>query len=330
MQRMTSIVLTILAMTFCAKVLAAGTLPSEIDAAQIETEDSAFRSVPVTLIDNGAELKADFMAPSGWLYFTSTTKATGEVAVSTTVSIDGLITRLEAVVAADRQSVVWTGNGGSLTKASRDAIRRLLVELEPMLQNRVLLPHQDWAFRLTNLWSEVPLYLPLAKPRTIRASLDNRSVAGRGEPTFQPQELAVIQELEEWNATTATCASGCNVSGGDGKTYLRGSCTDCACALGTYSTKHDACVVATGIGHCYNSFSVQGGCSRTKNCVGRCGPGCGVTGGGPYTKDCLEHDHCVGHDSAAACCADDPKCGDEFFEAEDDFLFGVFNCNGCS
>jgi hypothetical protein len=328
MQRITRIFLTILAMTFCGGVLAAGTLPSEIDATRIEMEDSVFRSVPVTLIDSGAELKAEFMAPSGWFDFTSTTKATGEVAVSATVSIDGLVTRLEAVVAADRQSVVWTGNGGSLTKASRDAIRRLLLALEPMLQNHALLPHQEWAFRLTNLWSEVPLYLPLAKPRTVRASRDNRSISGLSEPTVQPQESAVIQEFEDLNAAAATCGSGCNVSGGDGKTYLRGSCTDCGCALGTYSTKHDACVA--GIGHCYNSFSVQGGCSRTKNCAGRCGPGCGLTGGGPYTKDCLEHDHCVAHDSAAACCANDPKCGDEFFEAEDDFLFAVFNCRGCS
>jgi len=337
MQLMTRSMLAVLAITFCSGVLAAGSLEAQIDVAQIDLEDSPFGSEPVTLIDNATELRADFTVQSTWLNFKSSTTKAGEVNVAATVSSDGLMTRLEAVVSADQKSVTWTGNGGSLTKGSRDAIRRLLAELEPMLQQGQLLPHQEWAYRLTNLWSEAPLYLPL-KTRIVRAPSRVGSIsplAAIDGVTAEPQVSSYfeqIDELEELNAAKATCAKGCNVSGGDGTTYLRGSCKTCGCALGTYSTQHDACVVATGKGHCYSSYSVQGGCSRTKGCVGRCGPGCGLLngpGGGSYTKDCLEHDHCVAHDSAAACCADDPKCGDEFIEAEDDFLFAAFNCNGC-
>ena len=335
MQLMTRIALAVLVMAFCNGVLAAGTLESEADVVQIELENSPFRHEPVTIIDSAAELKADFTAQSTWLDFKSSTTKAGEVKVAATVSSDGLVTRLEAVVSADQKSVTWTGNGGLLTKGSRDALRRLLAELELILQEGQFLPHQEWAFRLTNLWSEAPLNLPL-RTRIVRAPNRADSISplvAIDGVTAEPQAWSLSEQMEELNAAKATCASGCNASGGDGKIYLRGSCRDCGCALGTYSTKHDACVVATGKGHCYSSYSVQGGCSRNKGCVGRCGPGCGLLngpGGGSYTKDCLEHDHCVAHDSAAACCVNDPKCGDEFGEAEDDFLFAVFNCNGCT
>jgi len=112
-----------LMLTLAKASLAAGPatpldLYQAMTASEIELGDSAFWSVPVTLIDGAKELKADFVAPSGWLDFNSTTAKTGEVNVSATVSIAGLITRLEAVVAADQKSVTWTGHGGSLTKES--------------------------------------------------------------------------------------------------------------------------------------------------------------------------------------------------------------------
>ncbi len=63
-------------------------------------------------------------------------------------------------------------------------------------------------------------------------------------------------------------------------------------------------------------------------CMGRCGGDCGWGAPSAWTKDCLDHDACSFRNSASGG-ASDPNCGDEFNEAADDWIGGVWaGCNG--
>ncbi len=65
-------------------------------------------------------------------------------------------------------------------------------------------------------------------------------------------------------------------------------------------------------------------------CIGRCGSGCPgtFTLASAWTKDCLDHDRC-GRVNGGSANPFDRECGDEYFEAADDYLFGVIRgCRG--
>ncbi|WP_271766363.1 hypothetical protein [Aquimarina algiphila] len=65
-------------------------------------------------------------------------------------------------------------------------------------------------------------------------------------------------------------------------------------------------------------------------CIGRCGSGCPgtFTIASAWTKDCLDHDRC-GRVNGGSTNPFDRECGDEYFEAADDYLFGVIRgCRG--
>jgi hypothetical protein len=63
-------------------------------------------------------------------------------------------------------------------------------------------------------------------------------------------------------------------------------------------------------------------------CMGRCGADCGWGAPSSWTKDCLDHDACSYRNNASGG-SSDPNCGDEFDEAADDWLGGVWwGCNG--
>jgi hypothetical protein len=60
-----------------------------------------------------------------------------------------------------------------------------------------------------------------------------------------------------------------------------------------------------------------------EDCNGRCGPGCtALTPWAMWTLDCLEHDTCCGATGDAACWTPLGECGDEYVDAETDFLRG--------
>lgn len=63
-------------------------------------------------------------------------------------------------------------------------------------------------------------------------------------------------------------------------------------------------------------------------CMGRCGADCGWGAPSSWTKDCLDHDACSYRNSASGG-SSDPNCGDEYDEAADDWMGGVWwGCNG--
>lgn len=64
-------------------------------------------------------------------------------------------------------------------------------------------------------------------------------------------------------------------------------------------------------------------------CMGRCGGDCGQWWlASSWTKDCMDHDQCS-HKNYSSGGSSDPNCGDEFDEAADDWLQGVWRgCRG--
>jgi hypothetical protein len=63
-------------------------------------------------------------------------------------------------------------------------------------------------------------------------------------------------------------------------------------------------------------------------CMGRCGADCGWGAPSSWTKDCLDHDACSYRNNASGG-SSDPNCGDEYDEAADDWMGGVWwGCNG--
>jgi hypothetical protein len=68
--------------------------------------------------------------------------------------------------------------------------------------------------------------------------------------------------------------------------------------------------------------------SNGYGCMGRCGLDCGSGAPSSWTRDCLNYDACSYRNGASGGSID-PNCGDEFNEAADDWMSGVWvGCNG--
>jgi hypothetical protein len=72
-------------------------------------------------------------------------------------------------------------------------------------------------------------------------------------------------------------------------------------------------------GHCFMTLAGTCGTSSPSGCVGRCGPGCNAGPG--YYQDCVDHDLCLDHEGGGSGITPAGKCGDEWWEAVDDFAF---------
>lgn len=81
----------------------------------------------------------------------------------------------------------------------------------------------------------------------------------------------------------------------------------------------------------YESLDIVVGTNYPNNygCMGRCGADCGSWWiPSSWTKDCLDHDMCSYLNNASGG-SSDPNCGDEYNEAADDWLGGVWvGCSG--
>jgi hypothetical protein len=59
------------------------------------------------------------------------------------------------------------------------------------------------------------------------------------------------------------------------------------------------------------------------SCAGRCGSGC-LSWDRNYTQDCFDHDWCTKIISGAGALGNDSNCGDEFWNADDDYAKTFF------
>lgn len=158
---------------------------------------------------------------------------------------------------------------------------------------------------------------------------------------------AVQVELEESELTRATAAfTGYLSEAPDGHPIVgRTVRNEFADGLSPRSTGNDG-ITCVNKGQTYTAYYTAGGNrqqsvrvgddwgrnvagSGNYDCMGRCGAACKPwwAFASAWTLDCLEHDVCS-HNHAASGGGSDPNCGDEYDEAQDDWMWGV--PNGCS
>lgn len=142
--------------------------------------------------------------------------------------------------------------------------------------------------------------------------------------------------FSEQMLTPSTCGTGELPNGGTGPRPLANNQDDGdgIIYLGCDTSQNDTAHDAASPRHDFETFpNVRSGpASGTE--VGRCGAA-GTSLQFGWTQDCLDHDFCVDHEQAGTGPTDD-HCGDEWFEAVDDFTFTLqcqcstfgFDCGG--
>jgi hypothetical protein len=230
-------------------------------------------------------------------------RASGSVRATLRVQVGDVV--LEATQDGSARTLEWTGHGGSLTADDRIALRALERKLAATLQpaQHRLAMHEDMLYRRVLYWSDAPvgLELPTRKlsytpPRTGVREL--------------PDGATLSKTCVETVGTSGEAVIACDEGNEDGVLY-----TGCS---GSHLACHDA------DNHCLDCGGVVVGPANA--CVGRCGGGCCVPDGlGIYTYDCLDHDTCCGIHGG---CFNpwDSECGDEYWEADDDFWLASPNC----
>lgn len=237
-------------------------------------------------------------------------------------------TQLDATLDAESQTATWTGHDQALFIEEHEALVALSYHLDGTLgQQETLLPHEHLLYRGVLLWSDAPIGLPLTLQHVdppVVGPDDSEASLEPGVPVYDdckdaPAPTALVAMTA---GTTAASSQTCQRPDDDGIVYFN-NCSRSANA----DLYHDA-----RNAHC---FLVQrdrrvGPC--TKKCKGKCGPGCG---GGPrrfrdpFTRDCAEHDQCCAIHGGCFY-PRDSQCGDEFFDADDDFLFAKGTCAFCA
>jgi len=163
------------------------------------------------------------------------------------------------------------------------------------------------------LVSEAPLGVnlePQQVPRPGERRLDKKFAMTGAAPAVESCLADVTATTTAATAERIAAVAACQQSNEDGILYF-GDCS-------TYGRWlcHDA------DSHCFLCETISAGPSSSE-CMGECGSGC--NGLNIYTYDCGDHDRC-GRVHGGSTNPWDAECGDEYFEADDDFLWGWPNC----
>jgi hypothetical protein len=240
-------------------------------------------------------------------------------AVSASVSIVVNGKRVTASRDLKSGTGTWSGAGATLLPEDRD----VLVALVKALDQRWLEPtrdtqgtlggHRDLVLRVTMLLAEAPLGLrldPQGVPRPGERTLD-RTIEMTGVAPAEESCLAdVIATTEAGSDERRDAVILCQQSNEDGILYFG------SCATAGRTICHDA------DSHCFLCETISSG-PGSSGCLGECGPDC--DGLNIYTYDCGDHDRC-GRVHGGSLNPWDAECGDEYWEADDDFLWGWPNC----
>lgn len=276
---------------------------------------------------------------------TFNSELTGPGTATLNADVNGI--PLQSTIDMTSGIATWTGNGHALFLAERDALVAFGYEVERQLvaTRDSLLPHEHLLHRSVLLWAEAPLGEPLvarnvAAPEEIMDWLaplsdpgvpevdDCAAIEGSAASTDSDPLTPLLGGLDTSLVDGQTDADGSTDSGG---TTLAGACQRAdddgirywGCGAGqTTSLDHDA-------KHCFLTQTDRFVGPCTNKCKGRCGPGCGWGArDGVYSRDCGEHDQCCRIHGG---CANpwDSECGDEYFDADDDFMWGRINCKDC-
>ncbi|WP_438023847.1 hypothetical protein [Sorangium sp. So ce233] len=198
-------------------------------------------------------------------------------------------------------SARWNGYNGALYAGDLAALKRTLAALGEHFggDQESLRFHEDFLVRRISFWSEAPagLTMPERELDLSRPPGETLRVA--------PPGVTVFEEGDE-RAETGGIEVDHQGSDEDGIRYIR-------CNANSLAT-HDA------NGHCLQYESIFAG-PNSNDCMGKCGGGCGFGTAG-YTYDCLDHDRC-GRKHGGSVNPWDAECGDEYWEADDDFFNSI-------
>ena len=238
------------------------------------------------------------------------------------VSASTVLTVNDKKVTATRDlksgTATWTGGGATILPDDREALVSLVSALdrswvEPTRDRKESLGgHRDLVVRLAMLVAEAPLGVrldPQAAPRPGERTLDKKFTM-TGAPAVESCLTDVIATTTAGTTDRRDAVIACQENNEDGILYFG----DCQTFGRTIC--HDA------DGHCFLCETVNAG-PASSECMGECGPGC--NGLNIYTYDCGDHDQC-GRVHGGSLNPWDAECGDEYFEADDDFLWGWPNC----
>ncbi len=212
--------------------------------------------------------------------------------VEARITVNGIA--FDAIFDPAGPEVRLDGGGQRLPAPERAVLRSLVSELERRWQpsRQTLTDPERTVFRLVLLLSDAPASFVFSA-MTVRPN-----GAGSGGPAGAP------------------IPGGCEDQDDGDNTYI-----DCPPHVGEVC--YDACPI-----HGFLCEDANLGCDQTNECLGRCGAGCSSDGSGAYRQDCADHDACCRRHGD---CLNplDAECGDEYFEAADDFLFAEPNCTDC-
>lgn len=189
------------------------------------------------------------------------------------------------------QKAHWDGHNGALYDAELSALKAFLAALGEFYKGEhPTTLHEDTLVRRVSFWSEAPPGLTMpARDLTFVEKTGIKPIP-TNVPTTEDQAIAIGPEssqqgTDEDNIWYITCC-------------------------GNATAVHDSA------GHCKSWETVYAGKCST-DCHGKCGGGCGFGTAG-YTYDCHDHDRC-GRVHGGSTDPWDSECGDEYWEADDDF-----------
>jgi hypothetical protein len=210
----------------------------------------------------------------------------------------------------------WSGGNASLQPDDRTALDAFARDLEtawmkPIKATKAPLPlHRDLSIRLAMLLAEAPVGTKIGN------LVVPRPAERYGKKEISKETKLVQSCLEEGTYATKpnsperkTLVAACQQSNEDGILYT--GCNTTAWVV------HDAA------GHCFLGESIYVG-PASSDCMGKCGGGCFIITG--FTYDCADHDRC-GRAHGGSTNPNDSECGDEYWEADDDFLWSTNQCD---
>ena len=244
-------------------------------------------------------------------------RVTGPVSSSATLTVNGK--RITAVRDLLSGTASWSADGSALLPDDHETVQALSRAFDqewvkPTLSRQGALGGQrDLLVRLAMLVSEAPLGVNLERqqvPRPGERRLDKKFAMTGAAPAVESCLSDVMATTTAATPERISAVAACQQSNEDGILYF-GDCS-------TYGRWlcHDA------DSHCFLCETISAGPSSSE-CMGECGPGC--NGLNIYTYDCGDHDRC-GRAHGGSTNPWDAECGDEYFEADDDFLWGWPNC----
>lgn len=270
--------------------------------------------------DTPTSLAGQYLDSTSVVGFSAT--LTTPVTSTVTVRVNG------TTLSARRDLAAGTGSWGAGGKALDPAAHAALVRTRDALNLRWATParatgapvgaKQDLLLRLVMLAAEAPVGVGLPdqavnRPTERRLEKQGKTAAVVLSATATKEESCeadVVATTAARSVERSSALKACQQSNEDGILYF-GSCA----TTGRYLC-HDANT------HCFLCETITAG-PGSSDCMGECGPGC--KGLNIYTYDCGDHDRC-GRAHGGSTNPWDAECGDEYFEADDDFLWGWPNC----